>query len=237
MLVKNNSVYKKNIKLLNYLFDNCDIISVSVYNDQNESRNKKTIKIILAEDSKLIDEISNNYSREKIRIIYDKYKNNTLIFDNEGNTTYDTKEEVEKYRYDIIQHAISEYVYKFRINNWLLKYTDNLILKKDNYSEYLPDFPLTTTYYFKINDLLKKEILNKKSLFDFGMFEVENICFFNDTKCLLETVTHEELCWLYCYSEKEYKLYKDMGIEFVEDMYDEKKIRYAPYCDELEKRI
>ena len=237
MLVEKSSVLKKNNRLLDYLFKNCDIISVSVYNDQHKDRNEKNIKIMLVEDEKLINDILDDYSAEKIKTIYNKYKNNMLIFDNEKNMTYDTKKEVEKHRYNIIEDAISRYVYKLRINNWLLKYTDNLILKKDNYSKYLPDFPLTTTYYFKINDLLKKEIFNKKSLFDFDMFSVEDVCFFNGHKCLLETITHEELCWLYCYSEEEYKLYKGMGIKFSDDNYDEKQVRYVPHWDELEKRI
>ena len=78
----------------------------------------------------------------------------------------------------------------------------------------------STTYYFKLNNELKKQILNNSSLYGWCFPNyLEDICFFKNGYCWLYSVAHEKLCEIYCRDEKEYEYLKSIGIEFVNNKY------------------
>ena len=232
MIIKNESVYRKGDELVNYLLDKCDMISVYVYYHYlNRSDVDKVIKVISINDNELLNNLLENYNQKRIEYICDKYKDNSLIFDEEfmESAWKEDKKAFEFYKNRYIYGALRQCVDEHLANKWLMKYKSNLISKKKEYladSISIPKHESGVRYYLKLDEKLKEEIKSKSSLYDWD--SPEDICFFKDSKCLLETVSHEELCWLYCYSEDEYNLYRKMGIKFFNDEYDEKDLEYAP---------
>lgn len=220
MLVKNeikNDVYNK---LINYIFDKSDIISVTVYNDQHSEANKKVRTIIMSVDNNLINSIINNYNEDKLEIIYKKFHDNELIFDKDyvnrwENSNYDSYLK-ELNRHSVITSSIMNYIYEINTNNWINKYKD-IIIKKN---EILLNSGVhhSTIYYLKLNNEIKNELILKNSIFNWCYpSSIEDICFFKNGYCWLYSVTHEKICDIYCENKEEYEYLKSIGIEFLND--------------------
>lgn len=76
------------------------------------------------------------------------------------------------------------------------------------------------THFYRLGNELKEYLLSNKNLYNWLEPKYpEDICFYKNGYCWLYSVTHEEICDIYCENEEEYEYLKSIGIEFVEDKF------------------
>ncbi len=97
MLVKKQIVGTAYKQLVNYEFKECDIIAVTKYFDQHEGYTKKIIDIILSKENCSIDYIINNYSTEYLSELFNKYRDDDNIFNDDYKNRYEHKMNYESY--------------------------------------------------------------------------------------------------------------------------------------------
>lgn len=246
MLVKKsikNDVYKK---LLDYAFSKCDVISLTRYCNQHVQETKETMKVILSKSHYTVNDIVSNYSDKLIEEMYNDFLDDPVIFDDEYKKSFEKridenfdKEHAERFkkrnRHSCIWHALGFTVYNELGNRLLEKYKKIVICQKDNdeFCKLFPNSKSPTTYYFQLNDSLKKELLNKKSIYDWCFpTSLEDLCFYKNGYSWLYSVAHEEMCFIYCENEEEYEYLKSIGIEFVDDEFvptPREKLYYEEY--------
>lgn len=74
--------------------------------------------------------------------------------------------------------------------------------------------------FYKFDEKLKEYMLTNKDLYDwFNPDRPEDISIFKNGYCWLYSITHEEMCDIYCEDEKEYEYLKSIGIEFWESKF------------------
>lgn len=84
-------------KLVEYAFKNCDMVSFTEYPDQNSRFHKKILNKLLKCENLTKDDLIKNYSDKYLGYIFNKYKDNNIIFDkkylkNRVTTDYETYE-------------------------------------------------------------------------------------------------------------------------------------------------
>lgn len=96
--------------------------------------------------------------------------------------------------------------------------------REDNVSE---------VQFYKFDDSLKEYLLTKKNFYSWCNPKFpEDVTFFKDGYCWLYTITHEEMCVIYCSDKKEYEEMKNMGIKFYEkdfELIPKEKIYFEKY--------
>ena len=68
-------------KLVEYAFKNCDMVSFTEYPDQNSRFYKKILNKLLKCENLTKDDLIKNYSYKYEGYIFNKYKDNNIIFD------------------------------------------------------------------------------------------------------------------------------------------------------------
>ena len=215
-----DDVYKK---LLNDIFKKCDMISLEKYNDQHKDETRKVIDIITKSGKYLIKKIINDYSIELLNEIYDEFKNNINIFDDDykkkyEQNKYDKKMKINN-RKSVIQESLNWEVYDYLTNSWLNSYKNNIAFSSETY---IKDIKLnnnySSLYFVRLDNALKEEILNI-GLYDWCFpLLLENLSFYKNGFCWLSSVAHEEICEIYFQEgdKLEYEYLKSIGIEFIE---------------------
>ena len=84
-------------KLVEYAFKNCDMVSFTEYPDQNSKFSRRILKKLMKCENLTKDALIKNYSDKYVGYIFNKYKDNNIIFDkkylkNRETTNYDTYE-------------------------------------------------------------------------------------------------------------------------------------------------
>ncbi len=221
MLVKENIKGKTYNKLIDYIFENCDIISMRKYCDQQHEKNNRIGNIILSDLQYSLEDIVKNYSEDFLKKIYINFKDNDLIFDE--NYKKDLLTYTEDNKKDDIYNCIIRMYYDKVIENLIDTCQDELISKKDCIiDEGFLEKPLhhSIIYYFNLSEKIKDILCGKNSLYSWNYpNSIEDLCFFKEGYCWLDSVAHEELCFIYCKDEEEYEYLKSIGIEFVEDKF------------------
>ncbi len=228
MQVKKEIFGEEYIKLIDYIFQRCEFISVIKRSDQHAletSRVKKIFELNGYSKKKIINCYSENFLKE----IYEKQKDNSLIFDEnyknkfEINNSLDSKifEELKKEnRERLIKETINKIMYYHMIELWLNKHKKDIVHKKEDfYYDYMKQEKMSygTIYILRLSSEMKEDLLNKRSLYSWCFpLSVEDISFFKDGYCWLYSVAHEEICEIYCEDKEEYEYLKSIGIEFWE---------------------
>ncbi len=119
---------------------------------------------------------------------------------------------IKKRKYYIVSKILN-YIYEKSIKNWITVHKKDIlnikINKFDNGNVY------SKVYYMKLTDELKKEILSKKSFYNFKFpYFLENISFFKNGYCYLNTIAHEEICEIEITDEEEFEYLKSIGLKF-----------------------
>jgi len=212
-------------EFMNHLFKCCDVISINKYCDYHEKSRNKKIQILLLLEKCSVQDVLNNFSNSYVQELCQKYENNELLFDKDYHNKYENnkrdalEESVRKFiRKKYIEGIVYWIIYNEVTNQWLDKYKKSIICQKENFCE---DGTLQeTTYFIKLTKELREDILNRNSIYSWcGPLSVDDISFFNNGNCWLDSVAHEELCFIYCKDEEEYEYLKSIGIEFVEDKF------------------
>lgn len=217
--------------LMDYLFKKCDSISLTKYREQHEDDRIHDLSVILKETGYSINDIIDNYSIQFLDEIYDKFKDNAEIFDEQAELF--TRRYDKKYKKRVTDATINWVYYNNNTEKWLTKNVRNIInCKKNDNCLGNPNVYHSDTYTFKLNEEIKSEILSKKSLYDWGYPDsLEDICFFKDGYCFLETITHENLCFIYCDDKEEYEYLKSIGIKIFEKEFKPTKMGKWEYGD------
>lgn len=227
MLVEEEILEDTYKALMDYLFKKCDSISLTKYRDQHEDESMHDLSVILKETGYSINYIIDNYSVQFLDEIYDRFKDNTKIFD--------LKLDVFTNQYKrICTDSIIGWLYYNEMNlKWLNKNKVNIInCKKNDNCLGNPNVYHSDTYTIKLTDEIKSEILSKKSLYDWHWpNSLEDICFFKDGYCFLETISHEKLCFIYCDDKEEYEYLKSIGIKIFEKEFKPTKMGKWEYGD------
>ena len=96
------------------------------------------------------------------------------------------------------------------------------MLNYNNYDEYF------RSYYIKVTPKLKKYLLSNKNIYAWlNPMYPEDMAFYKDNYCILQSITHEKLCFIYCERKEDFKKYEDMGIQFMKQyLFKEKSSLY-----------
>lgn len=73
-------------------------------------------------------------------------------------------------------------------------------------------------YYMQFNSELKRYLLSNLDLFNWEI--IQDFAFFRNDYCFLDSITHEDLCWIYCETLEEFEVLKSMGVQFVGEFYE-----------------
>jgi len=72
-------------------------------------------------------------------------------------------------------------------------------------------------YFYRFSLELKDYLLTNDNLYKWNNPHFpEDISFFKDGYCWLSSITHENLYYIFCRNDREYKHLKSIGIEFFE---------------------
>ena len=222
MLVKSDINLEENKGILNYMVQKCNVISLTKYQDQHSEENDRVINIILN---------SNKYQKEDILNInpingtdefYEYYKDSNEIFNDDYINKYENAScnpsLFEINRKNTITGSIYRSIYNYKTDEFIHKYKD-IIVKKE---ELLLTSGIhhSTIYYFKLNTDIKKELILKKSISKWQYpYSMEDISFYLDDYCYLQSISHEDICEIYYDNEEEFKYLKLIGIEFDNENY------------------
>ncbi len=210
-------------KLMEYAFKKCNFISVRKLKDEIDDITNNVISVILSETNQTIDELidkcSDDNSEEYIDNLAEKFEYNDLIFKVKGKKFYKKDPKLEQFskkggkygRQGIIYYCIDRILYEKATKNWLKKYRNKIIFEKEE-----KDY---TTYYIRLTDILKNEILSKTSLKDWNFpYSVEGLAFYKDKHCWLATDKPVGVR-IYCENQDEYEYLKSMGVIFWKKKY------------------
>ncbi len=237
MLVEEEIVGETYKVLMDYIFKNCNFISLIKRYNQHEVDTKRNINIILSSSGYSVDEIIEQYSDEFLEKIYEKFKNDEQIFNDNYIKKYESDEigKMISYhnRWGMTSGAIVWLYYNEMTLKWLNKNKVNIVnCKKNDNALGNPGVYHSDTYTIKLTDSIKSELVNKKSLYDWHYpNSLEDICFFKDGYCFLETISHESLCFIYCDNNEEYEYLKSIGIKFFEKEFKPTKMDKWKYSD------
>ena len=236
--------------LIDYAYNKCNYILVKYYIDQHPKNGKEMMDIILSTPGFTKDDIIKNYSDIYLDKAYEYFKDNEKIFNDIylrnrkrkflNENIYRDSEYFQRKR--TIKDNISRVYYNYIKEKWLNRFKHNIVFKTINFVEdlvidYSDNFPIdfqkdTTTYVtkkiphsevyvLKFNDEIKEDLLSKNSIYDYYFPKsLEDISFLKDNSYWLYSVTHEEICDIYCEDEQEFKYLKSLGIEFEDDKFE-----------------
>lgn len=123
---------------------------------------------------------------------------------------------------NILYSIFEQYAYVIFARKWLSKYQKNIIKTKGTYREDGSLF--STSYFLKLTDELKEEILKLGSFFNLHQpYTLENICFYKDGYCYFSSETHEDIADLNITEYEEYEKLKNNGLIFYTDYIPAKK--------------
>ena len=221
MLIKNMEK-ETHKKLLEYIINKSNLFSLSIYSDQHLKKHRKRMNIIVSNSNYSKEKILSEYSNELKDEIYEQFKDNKKIFNQEYVNWFEKDSVIDKYynRKSAIYSAIDSFVYENRTKRFLKKYKNNIV--KDNetvFGEPIDDFiPLCVTdYIFELNEEMIK-VINEKDLIDWKYpNSLENLCFIKDNYYIFSSISHEDDYNIYCDNEEEYEYLKSIGVEFYED--------------------
>lgn len=221
----NNTHYYRNKRIEKILLRNIDLETIlkspSEVIDKlflQYRQNKEIYRICLEENINTISgEINKNTTGrrylESALDIKNKELNNLKNDQNDYHNSKDVFESVV--HWTIYQGKRTELTSKY--NRKIIKRTNEI----NNFGEYKDKKVIhSIIYMFSLDDDTKSIVLDNPNPFNwlFPNF-LEDICFYDNDKCLLSTIAHEEVCNLYCESKEEYEKFKSMGIEFYEENY------------------
>lgn len=164
-----------------------------------------------------VDFMKDNKSKNWFIEEYSRY-GIKLSFDNMTHIEY---KQFFKYndRLDIIWNAISYFVYKYNVENFIEKYKEEIIYEEKIISNDMSENEMVTSvcYFFKLSDSLKREILNNNSIYNWRFpFHIEDIEFYRNGYCWLLSVAHEHMLDIFCETKTEFQDLKKIGVEFEE---------------------
>ncbi len=125
-------------KLIEYAFKNCDMVSFTEYPDQNSRFHKKVLNKLLKCENLTKDDLIKNYSYKYEGYIFNKYKDNNIIFDkkylkNRETTDYET--------YEMFKESIE---YQKKIKKEYRDLGINISFENMSYEEYVEFFEYDT---------------------------------------------------------------------------------------------
>lgn len=239
MIINKNIEKDTYLKLVYYAFQKCDSIFLIKRNDQHKLSTNKIMGIIMQTNQYTENDIVNMYtenSKKFLEEMVSQFIDNDTIFEEDGWKENLVKlgmdsEQIEKCKIDnrfhMIESSITRFVYEHLTYSWIGKHQNSIISEKNRYlplkyisnkAMYDEQFLYTTTYYIRLANEIKAELINKNSIYDWCFpMALEDLCFFKDGYCWLYSVAHEEILDIYCENEEEYNYLKSIGIEFEED--------------------
>lgn len=209
-------------KLLEYLIKRCDKFLLFEYYILRKCKKEKEDNIIdiIESNSKYSKEvILSNYSDSLLDDIYNLFKDNLDIFNNDYVNKVEKQLVIDYHiRKDIIHSAIANFTYQYNVEHFINKYKDNII-KKLKYNENIqtPNSRWESLYVFSINENIIKA-LKDRNLFEWEYpNSLEDLCFIKNDYYKFSSISHEELYDIYCENEGEYEYLKSIGVEFYEE--------------------
>lgn len=211
-------------KLIDYIFQTCNIFELKKYTTNHIHRNLRVINVILNKKPKDLDI---TYTKECLDWLYNRFKEDSVIFNKGYQNHYEIKDStlkekeykkrVEENRKTVIENSIFNYINDIATNDFLLRNANHLIYIREDI-EVIGDYK-NSYYYFKTDNQIKKEIQNINSIYAWqAPYFLEDITFYKNGICWLWSISHEEKCEIVFQKEdkEEYEYLKSIGIEFCE---------------------
>lgn len=211
-VLNEKEVYKK---IVEYACSKCNVVCVTKvsYNlDETPEVAEKLLKKLNAS----IDDIMIKYSEEYFDELYKKLENDEDIFDINYRRKYDktsfslkTNRRLKYYKIsrDYYLREILDYiVYNYNVRKWINKYNSKIIYRKVVNDDDI--------YYIRLNETLKKELIEKNSFSDWQFpYLVEKISFYKNDECWLSS---NKTIKINCEDKNEYEYLKSLGVRFYE---------------------
>ncbi len=204
--------------LIEYAVKKCNKFSLLQYLFQKPYK----YNIIISELKNSNPNLLKENSTININEIYKIYSNDTRIFDDEYYSKFENMKNLKK---GFIEQVLTYYQNDLISKEILSKNKKNIISKKNIFCDEI-ECLYQTIYTFKINNDTIKLLKNMKLFTDENTYNdsiiggyLEDLCLYKNEHCWLNSVSHENLCDIYCDSEQEYEYLKSIGIEFYEDHY------------------
>lgn len=224
---KISEIILKNIDLEPFLHNSSKLIN-DLYNKYKESKEiyriylEYQLFIEMQQMEELNNQDSNNeYLKEYVRKEIIQLQTSLDHLNNKNNIICNKKE--------IFKVVVDWEIYYKQKSNFISKYSDKIIKKLNeinNFGEYKGKHIVhAVIYVFVLDEEMKNVILSNSNPFcwKFPNF-LEDLNIYDKEKTLLSTISHEEICDIYCESEEEYEYFKSIGIEFYENSYIQEQI-------------
>lgn len=216
-------------KLIKYACKKSDVISFKVITYYAyEEETKREFKQLCMLMNMSGEEMMSKYNNTKlINKIFLKVKDRTDMgwyktikafekYLSESDNDFEkTKEEIiKRYIKDILYIMTGKNIFKNKIKEITEYLQDNLIKieRETNTTINMHDYDI---YFYRVSDEIEKILLERKRLYNMGFPEFpEDIKFYNNECCWLETVSHEELGIMNIDNQGEYDYLERIGVVF-----------------------
>lgn len=137
---------------------------------------------------------------------------NIVSFSTENKIFFSNESMYEIYINKIEQFIknVEKCIIRKRVNDSRFISTKIISEEKENY--------LNMRYFLKITPEITKILLKEEGLKSWRTpYLPQDFIFINDNAIKMITISHEEMCDIYCDNEQEYKILKNMGIKFYDE--------------------
>lgn len=201
-------------KLIGKLFDRVKDNEI-VYDEEYHSKFEKYLSLTEKAYKSFIKSYKDKmFFKEK----YEEY-GIAMDFDNMNFEEFKTFSIYDR-KLDILSSAIGVEYYNFVCNDFINKYRKKIVGEIEYRDSENKDKVLSIKCFFKLDEDMKKELLKRKSIYDWIYpMSPEDIAFYRDYRYFLYSISHESMLSIYYESKDEYEYLKSLGIEFKYDKY------------------
>lgn len=207
-------------KLIEYAVKKCNKFSLLQYLFQKPVQ----YNIIISELKNNNPTLLEKNCADNVNKIYKIYSDDIRLFDDKYYLEHENIN-VENAKKGFIEQILKYYKNDIKSKKILSNNKKSIILKEDIFSDVLGCL-YQTIYTFKIDNGTTKLLKNMRLFSEENMYNdsiiggcLEDLCLYKNEHCWLDSVSHEDICDIYCDSEQEYEYLKSIGIEFYEDHY------------------
>lgn len=201
-------------KLIGKLFDRVKDNEI-VYDEEYHSKFEKHLSLTEKAYKAFIKSYKDKmFFKEK----YEEY-GIAMDFDNMNFEEFKTFSIYDR-KLDILSSMIGVEYYNFVFNDFINKYRKKIVGEIEYRDSENKDKVLSIKCFFKLDEDMKKELLKRKSIYDWIYpMSPEDIAFYRASRYFLYSISHESMLSIYYESKDEYEYLKSLGIEFKYDKY------------------
>jgi len=167
-----------------------------------------------------------NTYKKLIEYYFNKCDVIMFVFRTDGLSIYDKQQ--MKNKSELIEKQLKSSLIK-NINRptWVFHESANSEYSCLSDEDFIQQFNI---YFYKCTEEVKKYLLSNQNIYTWlNPNYPEDMSFFKDGYCLLNTLTHEEICDIEVETKEEYEYLKNIGIEFYDNKFTKADKKHMYY--------